>query len=174
MKPVFPFLGRRTTLSGDVVSIRFTIDFRNGREVDQEVWNFLQETRGELESDTKQAVEKILGPEFEVRSISFRRGSIEIIIIIGTVYYAISRYKNFIESIEMLVSQLKSLFQRFFGRFGPQPLSVHGTWSPGPALARAETIMSYGAIDGTMILLWYIILSHAALLSVFIWMLLNR
>ena len=82
-------------------------------------------------------------------------------------YYMISNYSSFVESIELLLSHLKSVLRGFFGR---RSLSVHGAWAPGPALVRAEAPSSYsGPVDATKILLWYLILSHAALLALFIW-----
>lgn len=174
MNPIFRLFQQRTVLSGDVLSMRFLVSIPDEREFNGKLWMFLQETRSELEAETKKAVQQTLGPEFEVRDISFKRGSIEVLLVIGTVYYAISRYKNFIESIEMLVSHLRRIFTRFFERWGPMPVYVSGNWTPGPALVRVETMMTYRHFDGNTILLWYVLLSHAALLGVLIWMLLNK
>ncbi|MCW3996672.1 MAG: hypothetical protein NWE98_11070 [Candidatus Bathyarchaeota archaeon] len=174
MNSKFRFFKHRDILSGDVLSMRFLVSIPDEREFNGKLWMFLQETRSELEAETKKAVLQTLGPEFEVRDISFKRGSIEILLVIGTVYYAISRYKNFVESIEMLVSQLRRIFSRFFERWGPMPVHVSGNWTPGPAMVRIETMMSYRPIDVNTILLWYVLLSHAVLLGVFIWLLLHR
>jgi hypothetical protein len=171
----FPFFGQRVVLSGDVFFLRFVVSASEEKQSDERLWSFLHEMRHELESDIKEAIEKFLSPEFEVRSITFHGGSIEILVVIGTAYYVISRYKNFIESVELLLSHLKRIIHRFFGRLWPQPISVYGTWSPGPALVRAETLYSsYGSMDAIRILLWYLILSHAALLTVVIWMIVRR
>lgn len=176
MNQRFPFFGKRIVLSGDVLSLRFILSVSDEKGYDEDLRGFLQKKRGELESEINEATKKFLGPQFEVRSITFPRGSVEILILIGTIYYAISHYKQFVESIELLTSQLESLFtRRLLQHFEPLPISVYGTWSPGPALARAGTLLSsYGSLDAMRILLWYIIISHAALLMVFIWMLVKR
>lgn len=171
----FPFIGQRIILSGDVLSLRFIVDIKEEYKnkdysYNHKMWDILTETNGKLEYEIKKVTENILGPQFKVQSVTFRHGSVEILIVIGTIYYAISRYKNFIESIELFKQQLKSLLLNFFGGFFEEPISVYGTWSPGPALAHAQMMLSYDSMDAMKILLWYMLLSHAALLTVFIWM----
>lgn len=171
----FPFLGRRIVLSGDVMTLRFIISARDDQEFDQRLRGLAYDLRDELEAEVRQATWRLLGSEFEVRSIVFGRSSLEILVAIGTAYYVVSRYKNFIESVQLLISQLKSLFERFFRPRVPVPIYVNGDWLPGPGLVTAGQIYApYGSGDPNGILLIYLILSHAALLALFIWMVLRK
>lgn len=174
MNPLYSFSDKRIKLSGDVLSIRVIFEFAEQYEKDRELWLFLQEFRDELESQTKQTVRHYLGDEFEVRDISYHHGSLEILIVIGTGYYVISRYKNFVESIELLALQLKKLLTHFFYRHKPTPLKVFATWIPGPALVNVDMQFNQSPMESSSILLWYLVLSHAILLSVMIWMLVRR
>jgi hypothetical protein len=105
--------------------------------------------------------------------MSIARGSIEILVTIGAVYYAISRYKNFVESIELLASQLTGVVRRFLERAMPiKELAVSATWEPGAGLIRLEVEHPVPvAASWAYPLLWYVIVSHAALLVLFIWLL---
>ena len=66
------------------------------------------------------------------------RGSIELIIVlgaVGTVYMGFSRYKNFIESVELLKSQIEGVLRLFMPA---SPVRMEGSVIPGPALSEAE------------------------------------
>lgn len=169
----------RSVLSGAVCTVHIVVnmDF----ESEQRVWELLGEGlyKANLQSAMLAATHQSLGPEFDVRSMSVTRGSIEILVTIGAVYYALSRYKNFVESIELLASQLAGVVRRFLEeamRHQPVPqLSVSGTWEPGPALVRLEAFEPVlPGIAWAYPLLWYVILRHAALLALFIWVLARR
>jgi hypothetical protein len=157
-------------INGDVMMCRLKVTASNP-DFDSELFDIFARARDkELEAEIRELTERILGPEFEVRSISYRRGSVEIIAIVGVAFYAVSRYKNFVESLELLYSQLKGSIQRFANGRVPGPTTVDGSWSPGPALVLAESRLGgVNAFDVTSILLWYLIVSHAALMTLFIW-----
>jgi len=116
-------------------------------------------------------VHEALGPEFQVQSLTIGRGSIEILILIGTTYYAVSRYKNFIESIELLVRQLKDIVKHFFERAAPMRVTVSAAWTPGNGLASVAAPHDDAAAERVSPALWYLILSHAAMLAVVLWLL---
>ncbi len=148
----------------------------NNPEMEGEVWNRFRLT-DDLKTEMLHATHQILGPEFDIRSMSIARGSIEIFVTIGAVYYAVSRYKNFVESIELLNKQLAGVVRRFFEERFQRPIvaDVFSTWEPGSGLvglAASDTPFSSAA--WAYPLLWYVILSHAALLALFIWLLARR
>lgn len=175
MKIKFPFSPRPTILTGDVINAKIIVNSLNDYEFrdNKELWMFFSETRNELEEEIKKTVKNYLWPEFEISSISYRRGSIEILIVIGTVYYTISRYKSFIESIELFVSQIKNIVDRFFRRTTPVPVSVSGTWTPSGSLLVSEAFINYPQTNqNNSILIYYLLLSHFIMLIVIVWLLL--
>jgi hypothetical protein len=116
-----------------------------------------------------------------MRIATWRRGSVEIVLVVaavGTVYVLVSRYKNFVESINLLVRHLKRVIERFFMGGGPFRFTVEGSWSPERGLDNAKMLPAAPAgwreWDVSRILLAYLILSHAALLIVFIWLIVSR
>jgi hypothetical protein len=122
-----------------------------------------------MKKEMDRMVKQTLGPEFEVRSMTIGSGSVEVLVVIATTYYVVSKYKTFIESLELLKRQMESLLRNQV----PFPSSTDATWTPGPALATVQggglSTESPGLTQ--MILLLYLILSHAALLTIFIWLL---
>jgi hypothetical protein len=168
-----PLFDRTLALSGDVAYLRFTMTWAGESwQNENRAWEFLQKTKPQLDDQIKEAVRKQLGTEFEVRSTVVLRASIEIIVIIGTTYYAISKYKNFMDSMELLKSQLKGLIRRFVDPDGLEPMTISDSLTPGPTLARMDGGLQSAALNDptTIILLLYLILSHAALLTLLIWM----
>jgi hypothetical protein len=169
-------VGRRLVLSGEVLSVRLTVTLDH--DFEREAWHILGDVREKLRSEIIAVTQQNLGPEFDVRSMTFARGSIEILVTIGAVYYAVSRYKPFVESVELFVSQLTGVVRRFFHGSLPLPsqdVAVSATWSPGPAFAGREAVLTPGeGPDWAFPLLWYLIVSHAALIAVLIWILVGK
>jgi hypothetical protein len=160
---------KRIVLSGDVAYFRCVMT----SEQDDRLWDLASESKSKLEYEIEQAVHDILGPEFVVRGVSVVRGSVTLLFAIGTTYYVISKYKNFVESLELLKSQLKRLMLRYFENMQP---TIDITWTPGPSLANAEVIGPvYGSLDRIqLLLLSYLIISHAALLAMVLWLLYKK
>jgi hypothetical protein len=157
-------------LSGEALVVRLTVT--TGREGEDEfLWEITRKESFRLREEMADAVHKHMGPEFDIRSMSFARGSVEILVVIGTLYYAVSRYKNFVESIELLVAQLKRVVTGFFDQ-RTSPVSVQGNWTPGPGLVQAAPRLSGGLIgESPGLVVWYLVLSHAAMLAVLLWLL---
>jgi hypothetical protein len=163
--------GRSLVLSGEVLVVRLTAQAEEP-EGDEILWDITRKESYRLREDIAAAVHQHMGPEFDVRSMSFARGSLELLVVVGTLYYAVSRYKNFVESLELLVAQLKRVVIAFFGQRMQDQISVHGSWSPGPGLVQAAPRLSGGVIvDRPGLIVWYLVLSHAALLAVLLWLL---
>lgn len=172
MAPWSLTFGRSLTLSGEVLVVRLIVE-ADGAEEDDVLWDTARKESYRLREEIAAAVHKHMGPEFDVRSMSFARGSLELLVVVGTLYYAVSRYKNFVESIELLVAQLKRLVAAFFERRLPGPLAVQGNWTPGPGLIQASPRLSGGMIvaESRGLVIWYLVLSHATMLGVILWLL---
>jgi hypothetical protein len=88
-------------------------EFRDKDFDEDEVFHLVTNTQGEIREQAEKLVKKNLGNEFFITDIEINRGSIEIILIIGGVigstYVGMSKYKNFVESIELLQKQLRSM-----------------------------------------------------------------
>jgi len=174
MSQMFSSPNSQTTLSGDVCTIRIFITSVD-EQIDERLFYHFREIQPKLKIQVEEIVKKRLGEQFEVRRLRLERGSVEVLILIGTTYYAVSRYKNFVESIDLLTSQLKSLFSRLASAESPAPIEVTGDWSPSPSLTSAEVASSRVTSNPILlIMLLYIILSHAAMLAVIIYQLLKK
>lgn len=138
----------RFLISGEVVFVRLTVDMAQGPETNDFLWSVVQHESSELRERMSAAVHEHLGPEFDVRSMSFARGSLEILLVVGTLYYAVSRYKNFVESVELLLAQLRRVVSDFFGRRTQGPLTVTSNWTPGPGLVQSAVSVGGGSVRG--------------------------
>jgi hypothetical protein len=167
---MWPFQ-RRLAVSGEVLLIRLNVEMGEESENNDTLWTIAHREAYRLREDMAATVHEHLGPEFDVRSMSYARGSLEILVVVGTLYYAVSRYKSFVESIELCVAQLRRIVIAFFERRMPTPISVRGTWTPGPGLVQSNA----GRLDmgDNGVVVWYLVLSHAAMLTVILWLLLN-
>ena len=125
---------RPLILSGEVLVVRLTVTTTEVPEGDDIMWSIASREGYRLRDEMARTVHEHMGPEFDVRSMSYARGSLEVLLVIGTLYYAVSRYKNFVESIELLIAQLRRTLASFFDPRVPGPVSVQGSWSPGPGL----------------------------------------
>jgi hypothetical protein len=169
--PIYGFLGL----------LRLTVRTPN-EDYDGDLLGYARELHRQLEADIDRAVEETLGSEFEVLNVEFRKGSIEVLVAlgaVGTFFMGFSRYESFVKSVNLLVSQLKGLLQRFFdqapGGAARTPVSVTGSWQPGPVVTAANQVLSSSTgIDSCQIVLAYLLVSHAALLGVLIWLVIRH
>jgi hypothetical protein len=120
---------KRVVLSGDVAYFRCVMT----AEDENRLWDLAVESRSNLQYEIERVVHDTIGPEFTVRDVRVVRGSVTLLFAIGTTYYVISRYKNFMESLELLQSQLKRAMRGYFGNTQP---TVDVTWNAGPSLAK--------------------------------------
>jgi hypothetical protein len=159
-------------LSGDVVYYRFVMRM-DEYEDEERAWVTMMKERPVMEDMINRTIRDNLGSEFSLRSMTPIRGSIELILVIGTTYYAISKYKNFIDSLELLRTQLESFLKNFFGGRIASGMRISSSMTLGASTA-AGNIAGSGTFDANRFLLFYVLLSHAALLAVFIWIVLKR
>jgi hypothetical protein len=135
-----------------------------------------------LRHEIQEQVRSTLGPEFQVQSLDIRKGSVTLLVAVSTAfgfYMGFSRYESFIKSANLLVSQLKGIVQRILGQStnaGAGNLDVQGTWVPLAPITEAHNELSPAprGLDSCRLLLFYVLTSHAALLAVFIWLLLHH
>lgn len=169
--PEFPF--REPPWSEEVATLHFSIDI--GEDIEADVWDRLQEFQTELELEIRDAVSSTLGTPFVISRLYFRRGTIEVTLGIAlaaayAAYSAISRYKSFVDSLTLLASQVRRILRRFFTRPGAAPPAVSTTVVPSPAvltpLSQWFPIRDFSACKP---LLWYLMVSHAALVALFVW-----
>ena len=156
----------------DIATLHFVLIL--DEEFEQRAWGMLSESHANIERDVREAIAETLGPEYTVSRFLYTRGSVEILIGISAGLYAVyvgaSRYKNFVESLTLLVRQLRGLFERLFGNISQGTVTVTGTWIPGPILQQQRFAAPRGtAFSDPAAVLWYLVLSHAALLAVVIW-----
>jgi len=174
----FRFLRRGHLLAGEVCTVRLTLSMPFEREFDERLFGEIQEASKEFDRAFRDKVKTHLGHQFEVVRIGVSRGSITVLVVIGvlgTVYMTISRYKSFREGLLQLVADLRTVAERILGQFQPAGLHVSTSWSPEPALLPLEEAYIFPISTDTtnQILLWYLVLSHAALLLVFLWLVLH-
>lgn len=174
MANIFDFTGRRRIVSGEIIIVRARIEVPDNVEADRYLRSIAEEQRGTLQWEVSELVYKTLGMEFQLRSLSFEHGSLTILLIVGTTYYAISRYKNFVESIQLFVRQLTQLLSSFFGGRQQRPVLVSTSWSPGPGLVEAQTEQLRAPYAAAGWLLIYLVLSHAVMLGLIMWLLVTR
>lgn len=177
-----PFSKLTVPIYGVVGFLQFTVKVNGEEKADDVLYGYARETHRELEGEIRQQVQETLGSDFEVLDVRLGRGSVTILVVIGAVgtfYMGFSRYESFIKSVNLLVSQLKAVFRRFFERINPGPpdidLSVTGNWQPSTSVLNArEKLESSSGFDYGLALLIYLLLSHAALLGTLVWLLIRH
>jgi Domain of unknown function (DUF4407) len=121
----------------DVAYLRFVMSWPSEeKDKEDKAWAILQESKYTLEDEIRVTIKKYLGPKFELQSVSLSRGSIEVLVIInaiGAVYEFVSKYKDFVDSLETLKSQLSSLIRRRIDPQQNQPITLSGSWTLGSA-----------------------------------------
>jgi len=175
------FASRTVPIYGFVGFLRLTVRTGSG-DYDNELLGYARELHRQLEDEITNQVRQTLGPEFEVLNIEINKGSITVLVALGAVgafFMGFSRYESFVKSVNLLVSQLKELLQTFFGQApggaSRPPVSVTGSWQPGPVVTAASQVLSESrGIDSCQIVLAYLLLSHAALLGVLLWLVIRH
>jgi len=141
-----------------------------------------QEGHARLELEIRRQVESTLGSDFEVVRVTVDKGSAQILVVLGiavTIFMTFSRYESFIKSVNLLVSQIKGFLRRFFESASPGApgidVSVTGSWQPSQAVLSAQEKLSASTgLDYGLLLLVYLVLSHAALSVLMIWLVIKH
>jgi hypothetical protein len=164
------FMGARV-ISGDVCLVRLSVTSPDDGLLDDFPMKILGNSELRLRDEIADAVKQSLGQEFEVRSMTIGRGSVEILVLIGTTYYVVSRYKSFVESMELMVRQVKEVVRRYFERTAPMRVLVSGSWTPVGGIIQSSPFQPEPVQARNTFVVWYLILSHAGMLIVLLWLL---
>lgn len=102
--------------------------------------------RAALEDGIQDAVKRRLGLQFQAR-VEVRSGSIEILIFIQairTVYQTIAQYKDFRESLSLLMSDIRDVVIGVTGNVAPtDQIDVVSALTPGAAVLYAEAVAMF-------------------------------
>jgi hypothetical protein len=175
-----PLLSKPTVpIYGYVGALQLTVRSADDR-YDENLLGYARERHQALEKEIEQQVKETLGPDFEVIRVDIRQGSVTLWIVIGAVgtfFMGFSRYESFIKSVNLLVDQLKGLLRRFFSDVpgGGPTVSATGSWQPAPVITAANQVFtSSSGLDSGMIMLIYLMLSHAAMTTILLWLLVRH
>jgi hypothetical protein len=167
-----PFFRRKIRIEGEVVSYRFTMYLLE----EGTAYETLLKRQEDLEQGIRELMGKQVGmKELELRELTIQRGSIEVLIIIGAVttfFLNFSRYKSFVESLQLLKSQIGEQFRRYISHHGV--VSIRSSTLLGPSFIPTRSEGVNLDFQVSLVLLLYVIISHAALLTVFIWLLIKK
>lgn len=160
------FFKKTVELHGEIVSYQFIIEVAEEGSALED----LQSNRVGIENEIQEQVDLYLGKGVKIQDLRIKRGTIEIVVILGTayaIYLGFSKYKNFIESAQLLKSQIRRIFRRWLERYGVRSVDGDVILSPNLPDVNMRTDSDKTL---TMVLLIYLLLSHAALLAFFIWL----
>lgn len=93
-----------------------------------------------LKEVIKERITKNLGSDYYLQDFTVQQGSIEILIIIGTIYSFIKEYKTFREGIRLLKSDIESIFSFFLKPKADVRISSNVTISPNAKMDDNQTI----------------------------------
>lgn len=173
-----PLFAKKTApIFGLVGLLHFTVTSDN-ENFDDDLLGYAREKRKQLEGEINAQVLATLGSEFAVQSIELHEGSIEIFVAltaVGTFFMGFSRYESFIKSVNLLISQISGLLRKLFGQLPGTPVAVTGSWQPGSTVTAAnQELRDSSGIETYDIVLGYLLLSHAALLSILLWLVIRH
>jgi hypothetical protein len=162
--------------SGEIATLNFKISSLNP-DSNAELYDFFQKQNDYLKSKVEEIVESESGGHIQIERFSINEGSVNITIIleaIGVLYYGISRYKNFVESIHLIYRQLKKLFDAVTTTFS-DPVNISGSWQPSDDFViELESSVIEKTDKIQLSLIGYLILSHLVLLCIVVYLALHR
>jgi hypothetical protein len=125
------------TIEGNVCTIQLRIvSWRDGG-VDPSPATISDEIRADLEPKLRKSVSDSLGPDFEVRQLTFSIHAAEVLMMVATTHAAACSYERLEKTLASLTEQLRSLLTwTLAGRIGKA--AVTGHWLPEPPLIRLQ------------------------------------
>jgi hypothetical protein len=177
-----PLFEKNTVLvSGLVATVHIVLqDHDASGERTDKVFSMAREMQGQIRRQVEEEVLATLGDNFEVVGLNISPGSAHIWIhlaAVGAIYMGLSRYKSLVESVNLLTSQLTGVVRRILEPFqmDDENLIIRSNWTPGPAIMTAsQSLASQNRLDSCSFLLMYLVLSHAALLALFFWLVIRH
>jgi hypothetical protein len=88
-----------------------------------------REGHTKLSEELTGMIPTILGPTFHLRGIYIRRGSGRIVVYVAGGFTAISKYPDFVRSLELLMRQIEGLLREMFVIRGLQQVSLASGWT---------------------------------------------
>jgi hypothetical protein len=164
MSTTFTQAPRTEQNEGDL-AFYFIVEGDNSAQED-ELWSIASRIRDALTAEISLAVGKILGPQCYLRAIDIRRGSVTFWIFVGGAYTLISQYSDFAKSVREFTLYVQRLLKNMFSGT-TRGFSIMGGYTAVAALqphGERKPFLSREFI--TPLLVIYLILSHAALLTV--------
>ena len=162
-------------------------DGAQNRDDDGHLYRFAREAEGQLYSQVQRKVRETLGESYRVEDFTLEEGSLIVTFTIaaaaffktpaGELLLDFTRYEALIKSASLLMSQLSSLFQRFFRGFARAGnVQVNGSWQPSAAVLthRAPQLQRGEGVSADRFLLVYVVSSHAILLIVLLWLVIHK
>ena len=176
--PRMPWGRRRYQLFGEIARLSFTATDHHDDGPRDHLWHIAESVRTELEGEMNRVTRATLGPSFELQEVQFEHGSLHIhavLVAIEAVYVTVAHYHHFNKSIDLLVRQLRSIIGRVLGRQHPSRIEVVAVWVPTPMLAAPESEDDEaGPYSLQRLVVGYLILSHAALIAVLVWLIVTH
>jgi len=171
-----------TVLSGEVCFVSFRVQTDELYEMESKdfryPWRIFEESNIDLRKRLESIVKETLGEQFQLKSLTVGRGSIEVIANVATTYYAVSKYKNFVESIDLMVQQCKSLISKYFGDRIKCKTVVTANWVAAPSLSKLQAsnqpIVEKTKNNEMSIVTKYLVFSHFILTAAILFILLEK
>jgi len=138
-------------------------------EDDERLFAIAKQAQQLLSDRISGMVPAILGTLFRLRKVEVRRGTVEFWVYVVGGFTLISQYSDFVRSLELLVSQIQNLLHEFFLVQGVPEIIVTGGWTSTSAKRRSR-FASFRISQEltTLLLVSYLIASHAVLLVVLV------
>lgn len=147
---------------------RFLLTWPGGPNLETQAWASLQDLESSLRVNLEQSITRRLGaPSTEsVRvELFYRRGSVELLLIASALITAVSNYGAFRQGMDYFRGDVEAVTRLFF----PNAQVILEDFVPGPAVQQVDdvqkpTVYSAAPQGSTGPLLWYLVLSHGAMI----------
>jgi len=154
------------------LTLFFTINVQRDapEQVDDErLFFILRDAESILGEEISRMVPAILGSVFRLEKVEVRRGSVTFWVVVAGAFTLFSQYADFVRSLELLHSQISHLIHEFLARQGIL-VTVTGGWTPlsGRGSRPGFPFLRSSPEFVSLLLVLYLIVSHAVLLFVFI------
>jgi hypothetical protein len=156
---------QKVPIYGDFLTFRYIISAVDpSPSSDTLLAERLQAEHNPLRDEINKVVGNILGKNFTVSELAIKNGSVEVLVVIsaiGVVYMGLSRYKNFIESIDLLRTHVRDIISH---RADVPAPTITSTWEPSPLVVR--NLNDNQSSDNNpllLVLVAYILITHFSL-----------
>lgn len=167
-------------ISGTVATFRYVFSDREKDFEFSEVF-FKERMDGQLSEykyEMEDAIKRELGNTFYIERLEVKRGSVEILVVIGTAYYVVAKYKNFNDSLSLAKTQVERILRRFFNRpihSKMVDLDVKSEVIKSGSLLQSQKVSENTGLNFNIYrsIVFYLILSNLIMLGVIIYLVLT-